>query len=101
MQREPRQHDKAYLAWLRQQPCAICRDNTATEAAHLRVGSIEHGKKPAGLQEKSSDRWAVPLCHRHHSESHARGNEREWWASYGIDPFALSIHCHLQFRSTR
>lgn len=86
-----RERDREYLAWLRTQPCVICGDNTSVEAAHLRVGSVNYGKPPAGMQEKSSDKWALPLCGKHHRESHSM-NEREFWASYGLDPFALSLH---------
>ena len=90
-----REHDELYLAMIRAMPCAICGDNTATEAAHLRVGSINDGKRPTGMGEKSSDKWAVPLCSKHHREQHSM-NEREFWASYGIDPFALALHLNAR-----
>jgi len=56
------------------------------EAAHLRVGSINDGKPYTGMQEKPSDRWALPLCSKHHREQHSM-NELEFWASYNINPF--------------
>lgn len=90
-QRDPRQRDEIYLRYLRRQPCCICGDNTSVEAAHLRVGSIGDGKRDAGGGEKSSDKWALPLCGRHHDEQHTM-NEREFWARYGLDPFALCLH---------
>lgn len=89
-QRDPRIKDKEYLAYIRQQPCCICGDNVSVEAAHLRVGSINDDKRDAGGGEKSSDKWALPLCGVHHREQH-RMNEREFWASWGIDPFALAM----------
>lgn len=88
--RTPRQRDDDYLAWIRQQPCCLCGDNLSVEAAHLRVGSVNDGKRYTGLAEKSSDKWALPLCGRHHREQHSM-NEREFWASYGINPFALAM----------
>lgn len=91
MLRQPRIFDSAYLAFIRRQPCCICGDDTNVEAAHLRVGSIPHGKTYGALQMKSSDIWAVPLCRRHHCEQHAAGNELVWWASRGINPFELSL----------
>lgn len=91
--RQPRQHDEEYLAYIRQQRCCICGDNTTVEAAHLRVGSINHDKRETGMGEKSSDRWALPLCHRHHALQHSM-NEREFWGRYGIDPFALALQYH-------
>jgi hypothetical protein len=89
--RQPRERDKQYLDYIRQQPCCICGDNVSVEAAHLRVGSINDGKRPTGKNEKSSDKWALPLCGVHHREQH-RTNERVFWASWGIDPFALAMH---------
>jgi hypothetical protein len=89
--RDPRQHDDDYLAYIRKQRCCICGDDTTVEAAHLRVGSINDGiKRDTGMAEKSSDKWALPLCGRHHRQQHTM-NEREFWASYGIDPFALAM----------
>jgi len=90
-QRQPSVKDEAYLAWIRQQRCAICNTDQNVEAAHLRVGSIGDGKPITGMQMKSSDRWALPLCRRHHVEQHAAGDELKWWLSWGIDPFLLSI----------
>ena len=91
-QRQPRRRNQEYLGYIRTLPCCIpgCGDNTTVEAAHLRVGSINDGKRYTGMAEKSSDIWAVPLCGRHHRQQHDM-NEREFWASYGIDPFALSL----------
>jgi len=90
-QREPRQHDKRHLDFVRSLPCCICGEDTTVEAAHIRTGSIPHGKRSTGLQEKPSDKWAVPLCGKHHREQHAAGNEIAWWASYGKDPFMIAI----------
>jgi hypothetical protein len=92
-QREPRERNATYLTWIRTQPCCICGDNTAVEAAHLRVGSINDGKRDTGGGERPSDKWALPLCGRHHREQHGM-NERLFWTSYGIDPFALAMHYH-------
>jgi hypothetical protein len=89
--KHPRVEDKAHLAFVRRHRCAICGTDQNIEAAHLRVGSINHDKESAGMQMKSSDRWAVALCTKHHREQHAAGNEIFWWASYGIDPFSLAL----------
>ena len=90
-ERDPRLRDEAYLAYIRTQPCCICGDDTSTEAAHVRVGSINDGKRYTGMQEKSHDKWALPLCSRHHRESHAYGDELGWWLSYGLNPFLLAM----------
>lgn len=89
-QRQPRQQDKRHLDFIRSLPCAICKDNTGTEAAHIRTSSLAHGKRETGRAEKPSDKWALPLCNRHHAEQHTM-NEIEFWNSYGIDPFILAI----------
>ena len=95
--RDPRQHNERYLDYIRSLPCCLCGENTTVEAAHLRVGSINDGKRPTGYGEKSSDKWALPLCGKHHREQHSM-NEMEFWASYGIDPFALAMHYHARPR---
>lgn len=89
-QREPRERDERHLDFVRSQPCCICKDNTSTEAAHIRMASLEHGKRGVGLQEKSSDKWALPLCGKHHREQHSM-NEMSFWKKYGIDPFMLAL----------
>jgi hypothetical protein len=91
--RDPRQYDDSYLAYIRQQRCCIC-GKTPVEAAHLRIGSINDGKRYTGMGEKSSDRWALPLCFDHHRGPKGQHsmNELEFWASHGIDPFALAMN---------
>lgn len=89
-QRLPREKDAKHLDFIRSLACCICGDNTGTEAAHIRSASIENGKLHTGMAEKSSDKWALPLCGEHHREQHTM-NELKFWASYGIDPFALAI----------
>lgn len=88
-QREPRERDNKRLAWLRTQPCVIC-GAVNTEAAHIRVGSIGHGKRDTGMAEKPSDKWTLPLCNAHHREQHETA-EMAFWKKYGIDPFMLAI----------
>lgn len=89
--KSPREFDDPYLDYIRAQPCCLCGETTTVEAAHLRVGSINDGKRDTGMGERSSDKWALPLCGKHHRQQHSM-NEREFWASYGVDPFALSMH---------
>lgn len=88
--KNPRRHDDAHLAFIRQLPCCICGEDTTVEAAHLRAGNLDYGKKSAGLQEKSSDQWALPLCGRHHRDQH-KTNEVEFWRNYGINPWVLAL----------
>lgn len=92
-QRQPRQTDAQHLDFVRSLPCAVCGDNTSTEAAHLRSGELKYGKEQTGGAQKPSDRWVNPLCGRCHREQH-QGNEWRWWKSKGINPFTLAMTLH-------
>jgi len=89
--KERREYDAAYLAHVRRLPCCICYDETSVEAHHPRNVADDPNIRYVGLSTKASDRWAVPLCGRHHRELHAFGSEREFWASYGLDPYAIAM----------
>ena len=78
MQKRPRRKDGRALENARRERCLICGDDIHIEAHHPRIGII-------GMGRKNDDDKAVPLCGRHHRELHTM-NEREFWASYGIDP---------------
>lgn len=102
-QRQERQHDKAYLAHTRRQPCILAHLNEGcdgrTDPAHLRYGNLRVGRKNPGMGAKSDDRWALPLCRKHHTEQHAAGNEPKWWAGKGIDPDAECLRRHAGFKA--
>lgn len=87
--RQPRQHDKTRLAFIRRQPCMICGTTRSVEAAHVRAGYPEAGWRSTGMGEKPDDRRTLPLCAEHHREGpkaqHA-ANERRWWEAHGIYP---------------
>lgn len=99
-QRTPRFRDPHYLAWLRKQPCACgCNQPAPCDAAHLRAGSITHGK-PAitGMQIKPDDNWALPLKRTHHMAQHDHGDEIGWWAAHGCrDPFMRSLAYYCRY----
>jgi len=89
-QRQPRERDAGYLAFLRRQPCRIgivapgsCRG--PIQACHVRYSDARRGKINAGLQTKPPDKYATSCCAHHHAEQHARGNEAAWWAGYGLN----------------
>lgn len=87
-QRQPRQRDEKHLRLVRQLSCVICGFHPV-DAAHIRFGSLEAGKRPTGAAEKPSDKWSLPLCRRHHTEQH-KVAEKEWWDKQGKDPLALA-----------
>lgn len=91
-QRQPREKNSKHLEYIRSLPCCIC-GGIDTEAAHIRTASLEHGKQHTGMAEKPSDKWALPLCNRHHREQHTM-SELKFWEMHGIDPFMTAIRLH-------
>lgn len=75
----------AHLAWIRSLPCRVgsraC--GSITHAHHVRVGT------GGGTGLKPPDRWAVPLCPRHHGEGHQTGWST-FEARYGLDLRAIA-----------
>lgn len=101
-QREPRQEDKAFLAFVRTQPCCGCGQWPPVQAAHLRRACPERGKRETGGGETASDRWAVPLCTRCHldaPDSLHRTSEKGFFRRIGVDPFALAAALYAEFEN--
>ncbi len=96
-QRMPVEKCKPFLEFLRTQRCCIpgCRRHDI-EAAHVSYADAEHlaiGKRSRGRSEKSSDRWAVPLCAGHHrldKDAQHNMSERAFWQMHGLDPIELA-----------
>lgn len=95
--RTPRVRNEAYLRLIRSEPCCLCFSIGNVEAAHIRTGSIEHGKDTTGMGRKPDDVWCLPLCNSHHREQHSDGDELAFWARYGRDPFKLAIEYQERF----
>lgn len=90
-QRQPREEDPTYLAYVRTLPCTVCRRPGPNDPAHLRTGARRYNKPPTGMGEKPSDCWVLPLCRVHHDDQH-RNNELAWWQRQGVpDPFAVAV----------
>lgn len=90
-QRQPRQEDPAYLAYVRTLPCLICLRPGPSDAAHIRTAAPQYGKRYTGKGEKPDDKWVLPLCRAHHEAQH-RESELGWWAGMGVaDPFAIAV----------
>lgn len=86
--KRPRQKDDRHLRAIRKLPCLICL-RRPVEAAHLRTGSLIHGKHPTGAGEKPDDRWSLPLCPPDHRLQHM-GNEVLFYQAHGVEPFGVA-----------
>ena len=89
--KRPRQAAPNHLRFVHGLPCLVC--GKPGEAAHIRMGSVRHGRRGTGVGERPSDLWTVPLCPAHHREgpdAQHGANETAWWAAHGIDPFVVA-----------
>lgn len=50
---------------------------------------------------RSGDKHAVPLCHPHHMELHAGGNEYRFWERHAVDPVEWSEREFKEWSSTK
>ena len=92
MFKRPRQHNEAHRKFIAGLPCIVCGDNTSTEAAHIRFADSSIAKRQTGMQEKSDDRFTVPLCGEDHRDQHQfYGGERAWWDHHKIDPVKVAL----------
>jgi hypothetical protein len=73
-----RVENRDYRAFIRELPCIQCaiegRETFGCDPAHRGKGT------------KVDDVRCVPSCRAHHDEQHADGNERRYWARYGLSP---------------
>ncbi len=101
--KEPRrgpERCQAYLAWIRTLRCAVCwkgcQETIQIDAAHTSALG------PRGLNQKSSDFSAIPLCFWHHSggpDSYHHLGERKFAARHGIDIHALVFALNTLYRN--
>jgi hypothetical protein len=94
MIKRPRIKDPDHLAFVRQLPCLVCGDDVSVEAAHVRYADLHAGKPFTGGQIKPDDKYAVPLCGKHHRDQH-RCDERGWWAFLCIDPVKVALALYV------
>lgn len=99
-QREPRELDKPFLAFVRRQPCAAAHLGGCSgpvEAAHVRYSSAKHGARNPGMQNKNHDRFANPLCHFHHQHDQHKRRERDFWVGLGVDAYDNAARLYAEF----
>jgi hypothetical protein len=88
-QKQWRETDGGFLAFLRRQPCAVAHLGGCggpVEAAHVRYSDAAKGSINPGMQRKNHDRHCNPLCRTHHAEQH-KGAERAFWDRAGLDAY--------------
>ena len=85
-----RQKDGKHMDFIRGLPCAVCLDNTSTEAAHIRYSEPRVGRVNPGMQQKPHDWFTVPLCGECHREQHG-GNEKAFWNGKPVNPDMLAL----------
>lgn len=90
-----------FLQWLRGRPCFLAAKGGCGLADRPRLSPVEaahvdHGGDK-GMQTKASDRWAIPLCQRHHDEQggqigafRTRGGWRTFELKYGFDAIEIA-----------
>lgn len=89
--KRPREKDEGHLQFLRGLFCVVT--GAPAEAAHIRMGSLMHGKRETGAGERPSDKWAVPLSpaeHRLYNDSQHNMGERKYWEAKSIDPIVIA-----------
>ncbi|WP_332657325.1 hypothetical protein [Brevundimonas sp.] len=92
-QRQVRETDPGFLAYLRRQPCEARGFGPCSgriEAAHVRYSDAAAGAINPGMQRKNHDRHANPLCNGHHQHDQHRRSERAFWERLGKDAYATA-----------
>lgn len=100
-QREVRQTDPGFLAYLRRQPCEARGFGPCSgpiEAAHVRYSDAAAGAINPGMQRKNHDRHANPLCRGHHQRDQHRRSERAFWEGLGKDAYATAARHFSAYR---
>jgi hypothetical protein len=89
-QRQVRETDAGFLAYLRRQPCEAAHLGGCAgpiQAAHIRYADAARGAREPGMQRKNHDRHANPLCEHHHLHDQHKRSERAFWEGLGKDAY--------------
>ena len=83
-------NSEQHLAAIRTLPCVIpgCMICDC-DPHHLKSGPASSER---GMGQKATDRWAVPLCRRHHDEVEPLSSRAElaWFEKHGVEPLELA-----------
>lgn len=103
-QRQPREHDPGYLAFVRRQLCAVAHLGGCEgpiEAAHIRYSDAKAGSRNPGMQAKNHDRFANPLCRHHHNHDQHKRKEPAFWSAAGINAYANAAELFAAYSSAK
>lgn len=91
IEKHVRIENKAYLEWVRQQPCLITNRTENIDAHHLLRAEAR------GMARKTGDNWAVPLTHTMHRMLHEHGNEVAFFKNYGHPYEVVKEWCEYNY----
>jgi hypothetical protein len=60
------------------------------DASHISYAEPKYGKLGRGKGSKEDDKWALPIGHAEHMQSHDVG-ERRYWEMTGLDPCIIAM----------
>lgn len=78
----------AFVAWMKQQPCAVCGERGPNECAHVARS------RGAGGSWKDT----APLCRRCHTQEHTQG-ARTFWRVAGKNPIRVAAEYHERWNA--
>lgn len=89
-QRRPRRKSEKHLRFVSERPCIIC-GSSPCDPAHIKFADARVCKpQSSNVGMKADDRYTLPLCRRHHEDSH-QVPERMWWQKQHIDPVLIAL----------
>ncbi|MES3028544.1 MAG: hypothetical protein V4820_11900 [Pseudomonadota bacterium] len=101
-QRQPRERDPGFLAFLRRLPCIAGEIEGGCsgpiQAAHIRYTRHGQGRNP-GMGSKNHDRHATSLCERHHLHDQHTRSEVAFWAGLGVDAYDYAAELYAAYQA--
>lgn len=64
--KDPRYRNRAYLNWVKKQPCVMCGQQADDPHHIIGIGYL------GGAGTKAPDQYVMPVCRIHHEEIHHR-----------------------------
>jgi hypothetical protein len=102
-QRQVRERDPGFLAYLRRQPCEARGYSPCEgpiEAAHIRYSDAKYGANP-GMGRKNHDRCANPLCRVHHTKQHHVGDEAAFWKTINKNAYETAARHYAAYQGNQ